>query len=550
MSMKKAVDWLLLCTLLPATYLGAQSKTIAVTKQYLNIPVASAGEKQLYTISVGGIQKRSFPVQLAEHAPDYWIFLDVSEFKGNTITVAGPADHSSPALQAAFDRIYQADQIEGAATLYKERDRPAFHFTVKRGWTNDVNGPIFLDGQYHLFWQAYPFGLKADVGYMYWGHAVGKDLVHWKELSPALIPDKLGGVWSGTSLIDHNNAGGWGKDALVIFYTAYDPATHKQVQCIAYSTDRGTTFTRYSGNPVIDTNTEVGSNDTRDPKVFWYEPAKHWVLVLFEKDGMSIFNGTDLKHWTRKSHLRGFQECPDLFTLPLDGDSSHEKWILHGGSSAYMVGSFDGEAFTPETPVLHYAEGKNLHGEDVLYAAESFVEMPDGRRVQMAWGRIPFEGMPFNQMHLFPTEFRLKTTSNGPRMQATPVAEIANLRGGPQNWSKLTVADTNQKLAQVGSGPLDVRLQVSLAVGDALQLSFHGSNLATIPASDLESGRGQVEVLLDKGIAEIFVNNGARYITREITTSANGSGLELDLKQPGSAVDALEVYRMESMWKP
>ena len=533
-----------------ATASFAQTRTIQITKQYLNVPVERQGEKRIFKITVEGALKREFPAQLAEHAADYWIFLDVSEFKGATITLSGPPDAAHQASQAALDRIYQADKIEGAATLYKEKDRPAFHFTVKRGWNNDVNGPIFYRGQYHLFWQAYPFGLQPDVGFMYWGHALSKDLVHWRELSPALMPDKLGGVWSGTSFIDHSNAGGWGKDALVIFYTAFDPATHKQVQCIAYSADGGVTFNRFEGNPILDSNREVGSNDTRDPKVFWYEPQKHWVMVLFEKDGMSFYNSTDLKTWTRKSHLQGFHECPDLFELPVDGDKSHTKWILHGGSSAYMIGSFDGKSFTPESPELHYAEGKNLHGDDVLYAAESFGEMPDGRRVQMAWGRIPFATMPFSQMILFPTEFKLETTPGGLRMQASPIDEIAQLRSKPHTWSRLAPADANQKLANAGSGPLDIKLQASIESGDGMTLRYGGEDLATVDAGDLDKGRGQIEILIDKGIAEIFVDGGSRYITREIPVSPGAHGLEISLKQKASAIDKLQIYNLKSIWRP
>ena len=117
----------------------------------------------------------------------------------------------------------------------------------------------------------------------------------------------------------------------MLVYTAFDRHTKKQVQCIAYSTDNGVTFTRYAGNPILDSNREGGSNDTRDPKVFWYEPTKRWVMVLFEKDGMSFYTSKDLKAWTRKSHFKGLHECPDFFELPVDGDPRHKKWILHGG---------------------------------------------------------------------------------------------------------------------------------------------------------------------------------------------------------------------------
>ena len=522
--------------------LHAQSRAIPISKHYLNIPVANSTEMQVFQIQVNGTLKREFPVQLAEHSPDYWIFLDVSEFKGQTITLSGPSS------QSALDRIYQSDKIEGADSLYKERNRPQFHFTVKRGWNNDVNGPIFYRGQYHLFWQAFPFGVNWDTGFMYWGHAVSKDLIHWQELAPALMLDRLGSPWSGTSFVDHNNDGGWGKDALVLVYTAFDRTTKKQVQCIAYSTDNGATFTRYAGNPILDSNSEVGSNDTRDPKVFWYQPTRHWVMVLFEKDGMSFFTSTDLKSWTRKSHFKGLHECPDFFPLPVDGDPKHTKWILHGGSSRYFIGSFDGESFKPESPELRYAEGVNAHGDDTLYAAQSFVDMPDGRRVQMAWGRIKLAGMPFSQMILFPTEFKLVTSPDGLRVRATPIAEIDKLRRKPQTWSSLTAAEANQALDKAASEPLDVRLNVTLEKDDELSVRFQGKVIATIHSAELENGRGPIEILIDKAVAEIFVDGGVRYIVTEIPTTTGGHGLELGMGNHTSAINRLDICQMKSMW--
>ncbi|MFC5861599.1 glycoside hydrolase family 32 protein [Acidicapsa dinghuensis] len=520
----------------------AQSRTLHISKHYLNIPIANSSEMHVFQIQVDGVQKREFPAQLAEQSPDYWIFIDVSQFKGQTITLSGPSS------QAALNRIYQSDKIEGANTLYKERDRPQFHFTVKRGWNNDVNGPIFYRGQYHLFWQAFPFGNNWDTGFMYWGHAVSKDLVHWRELAPALMLDHLGSPWSGSSFVDHNNVGGWGKDALVLFYTAFDRHTKKQVQCIAYSTDNGVTFTRYTGNPVLDTNREVGSNDTRDPHVFWYEPTHHWVMVLFEKDGLSIFTSNDLKQWTRKSHFKGLYECPDLFELPVDGDPHRTKWILHGGSVNYYIGSFDGESFTPESPELHYAEGKNLHGDDALYAAQSFAEMPDGRRIQMAWGRIKFEGMPFTQMMLFPTEFKLVTTQDGLRMRATPIAEIEKLHRTTKTLSSLTLTDANRALNEAGSNPLDVSLNVALATNDALSIRYNGNPIATIQSEELQSGSGSIEILIDKGVAEIFVDQGARYLVRELSTGTCAHGLELAAGSDTTQINRLQISEMKSMW--
>jgi sucrose-6-phosphate hydrolase SacC (GH32 family) len=272
-------------------------------------------------------------------------------------------------------------------------------------------------------------------------------------------------------------------------------------------------------------------------------------MVLFEKDGMSFYTSTDLKAWTRKSHFKSLHECPDFFELPVDGNTRHLKWILHGGSSSYFIGSFDGESFSPESPELRYAEGANVHGDDVLYAAQSFAEMADGRRVQMAWGRIQPEGMPFNQMMLFPTEFKLVTTRDGLRMRATPIEEIEGLHRKTQMWSSLTAADANQALDRAGSGPLEVRLKVTLEKDSELAIRYQGNTIATINSAELENGRGSLEVLIDKAVAEIFVDAGARYIVRELPTNAGGHGLELGLGKNMSAINRLEICQMKSIWK-
>jgi fructan beta-fructosidase len=199
-------------------YISASSQDVRlkITDPYLNIPVSYNAKMGIMKINVNGNPKREFSVQLACDTINYWIYIDVSEFKGQTITL------NYPFATKSLNRIYQDIKINGADSLYKEINRPQFHFTVDRGWSNDINGPIFYNNQYHLFWQSFPFGLTWNTAYMYWGHAVSKDLIHWKQLAPALMMDSLGSPWSGSALIDKTNAGGWGKDALVLFYTSFD----------------------------------------------------------------------------------------------------------------------------------------------------------------------------------------------------------------------------------------------------------------------------------------------------------------------------------------
>ena len=534
--------WLFSVFFLKLPALFAQSKEFSATQQYLNVPIGRDTKLRLFTITENGVAKRQFPLQLAEKSVDYWIYLDISEFKGQTITMAGPAS------QTAFDRVYQDRSIRDAATMYKEINRPQFHFTVKRGWSNDVNGPIFFNGQYHLFWQAFPFGVLWDTGFMYWGHAISKDLIHWTELPPAMMLDRLGSPWSGSSLIDHSGSAGFRKNPLVLVYTAFDRVTEKEVQCLAYSSDNGTTFTRFEGNPVLDTNAEMGTTQTRDPHVFWYAPTQHWVMVLFEKDGSSIFNSSDLKHWTRTSHLKGLFECPDLFELPVDGDMNHTKWGIHGGSPAYRIGTFDGKTFVPESAELRYAEGKTAKGEDLLYASQSFAEMPDARRVQIAWGRIWEKDMPFTQMMLFPTEFKLITTSDGLRMVAMPIREIEKLHGQEHVWTLVTAAEANRKMLQLPAGAMEIKVHVHLPQDGALTMQYQGSDLVTLHAADFDGGQGSVELLIDKSVAEIFINGGRRYVVRDLSAGEDGAGLSFHDDGKASQLDRVDVYELKSMW--
>jgi fructan beta-fructosidase len=520
-----------------------ESVELKITRHYLNIPIGHQARMKLIELHAGGKLQRELPLQLAEDTIGYWVYIDVSAFKGQKITLSGTVS------RRALQRIYQDDQINGADSLYKEGNRPQFHFTVKRGWNNDINGPIFYNGQYHLFWQSFPFGLIWNTGFMYWGHAVSTDLLHWQELDPALLNDSLGSPWSGTAVVDRNNDGGWGKNALVLYYACFDRVSDQEVQCIAYSTDSAKTFQHYKGNPIINSDWELGTTSTRDPKVFWYAPARTWVMLLFEKDGMSFFNSTDMRHWTRESHVPGLWECPDFFELPVDGDTTIKKWVIHGGSSEYMIGSFDGKTFTPETPKLRYAEGKNVRGEDCLYAAESFSNMPDGRVVQMAWGRIFHPGMPFSQMILFPTEFTLHRTDEGIRLQANPISEIDHLHSTTHQWTDLTAQQANQQLASIHPGPLHIRMTVTLPAGNNLHLRYQGNALLDLAATDLRPGANEIEILLDKTVAEIFINKGQRYIIHQLPPPANNNSLEFDGEKYGPAIRSLQVYEMKSVWE-
>ncbi|MEU8911259.1 GH32 C-terminal domain-containing protein [Streptomyces mirabilis] len=246
---------------------------------------------------------------------------------------------------------------------YSETYRPQFHFTPDKNWMNDPNGLVYFKGEYHLFYQYNPNG--NSWGDMSWGHAVSKDLVHWTQLPLALAHDDNEMVFSGSAVVDRDNTTGFGtkKDpAMVAIYTSYSKATGIQAQSLAYSTDRGRTWTKYQGNPVID----IGSKDFRDPKVQWYTPTKSWLMTvsMSAEHKVRFYSSKNLKDWKLQSEFGpagatgGVWECPDLFPLAVDGDKKKTKWVLvvninpggiAGGSAAqYFVGDFDGKKFTAE----------------------------------------------------------------------------------------------------------------------------------------------------------------------------------------------------------
>ncbi len=254
-----------------------------------------------------------------------------------------------------------------AGTAYQELYRPQFHFTPSQHWMNDPNGLVYHRGEYHLFFQHNPFG--STWGHMSWGHAVSRDLVHWEQL-PVAIPE-LGDekVFSGSAVVDKENTSGLGtarEPAMVAVYTAARPGS--QAQSLAYSTDRGRTWKRYAGNPVLD----IGSGEFRDPKVFWYAPERKWVMVVAKalEHKVQLYSTPDLKTWTHMSDFGpanatgGAWECPDLFPLAVDGDPRRTKWVMlvslnpgaiAGGSGMqYFVGDFDGTTFRADNELGAY----------------------------------------------------------------------------------------------------------------------------------------------------------------------------------------------------
>ena len=472
--------------------------------------------------SIDGKIVREFDFSLATDEPDFWIFLDVSEFKGKKAILQIDEENKT------FEKIYQANSYPGEENLYKEHLRPQFHFSSRRGWNNDPNGLVYYDGEYHLFFQHNPYGWSPSFSVnTTWGHAISKDLIHWKELRSAIHPDSLGTIFSGSAVIDKLNTTGFQKgeeNPLVCIYTSAGSQNSWSkgkpfTQSIAYSNDRGRTFTKYSGNPVQE---EIEPHN-RDPKVIWYE--NHWVIVLYlDKDVMGFFTSNNLKSWQLQSRYerKNLHECPELFQLSVDGNQQHKKWILYAGNGRYDIGQFDGKKFIPDT------KGVTFNYGNCFYASQTFNNLPekDGRRIQIAWGVNLMPGMPFNQQMLFPVELTLRTTENGPRLFAHPIDEIKKLYGKTRVLEDKFVEEGQHSILEekYDEGLYDISAEFE--IGNAERFGFIINDVQIIyeikeqklycqeryAALKPMEGKIKFRMLIDRTTLEFFANDGQIYM--------------------------------------
>lgn len=516
-TMKKTI--LLLPLLLAPLCADAADVRMKVTKRYLSFPVSHQTERRTMRMAVDGSEVCHFVIRLATGEPDYWVYQDVGEWKGRELTL------SYDGSEEALAHIQQGDTWVGADSVGHEKYRPQYHFTAQRGWINDPNGMVYdrTRGEYHLFFQHNPY--EREWENMHWGHAVSKDLLHWQELPDALHPDSLGTMFSGSAWMDYDNAAGLNiparKDrrgrivapervAMIAYYTADNPSAQRQ--CMAYSLDGGRTFTKYAGNPVIDSHEQWQSHDTRDPKIFKYADG-HYVLALNERDGHTIYTSDNLKDWHAASHIEGFWECPELFRIG-------HRWVLWGASGTYMIGSFDGQRFTPATPKL-----MNMNGSG--YAAQCFNQLPptasggEPAPIKMTWGRISFPDMPFNGCMLLPQQQVIRQTPVGERLYSTPIPAVDELFTQAVDAKNLTTGEANQLLRQFnGNDVLRIRATLHLTYATDVSLRYRGQRLFDY---DLNGNRLQgefysppgnpldiaVDLFVDRSIVEGFVDGGA-----------------------------------------
>lgn len=359
--------------------------------KYVLLPVEEKADICNIRVLADNYTGQTFNVRLAVDNIDYYVPFDLSGYQGRKVTLdvhSTGSNRNEGALKGftCWKAIKYADTFD---TSNREKYRPLYHHTPPYGWMNDPNGMFYKDGEWHLYYQYNPYGSQWEN--MHWGHSVSRDLMTWEDRGVALTPDGLGTIFSGSCVVDNDDTAGFGKGAVIAFYTS---AGENQTQSMAYSTDNGQTFHKYEGNPVVTSSVP----DFRDPHVFWHKETSRWIMILAAGQEMNIYSSANLKEWEYESSFghgygnhEGVWECPDLFKLPVR-DTNEEKWVLvcninpggpFGGSATqYFTGQFDGHEFTCETApeVTKWLD----YGKD-HYAAVTFDNAPSGRRVIIGW---------------------------------------------------------------------------------------------------------------------------------------------------------------------
>lgn len=467
---------------------------------------------------------------------------------------------------------------------------------------NDPNGMFFFEGEYHLFYQYNPFGDKW--GHMSWGHAISRDLVHWDHLPLALAEENGVMIFSGSAVVDWKNSSGFGKRGqppLIAIYTGHHTTKPLQNQHLAFSNDRGRTWTKFSGNPVLD----IGEKDFRDPKVFWHEPTRRWIMTVAwpTQRKVRFYASANLKEWSHLSDFgpagstKGIWECPDLVPVRVEGKPRQSKWVLivnvgsgapAGGSGCqYFVGDFDGARFALDPaaqPPLWADSSRDF------YAAVSWSDIPkrDGRRLWIGWMSnweyardVPTS--PWRSAMSLPRELALRLTDDGFRLIQTPVRELRKLRAQHYHRGSGTVAEATDWLrsnSAEGEGlEIEVEFEAISTANFGLKVrkgnpdetvitfdpslnrlsldrtrsgktdfhpKFSGVYEAPLRA---RAGRVQLRVLVDISSVEVFGNGGEATLTALVLPAPSSRGLEFWSASAGAKIRRLDIWKLRSIWR-
>lgn len=447
--------------------------SLDVTEDYLLLPIQDdAPEGKICVVKDNEQKGTLMNVRLARERVDSYVPFALSAYKGQHISIE---IQGVPETALCWKELKLSGSFDMAN---KESFRPVYHHTPAYGWMNDPNGMFYKDGVYHLYFQYNPYG--SVWGNMHWGHSTSTDLMHWKFEGCAIVPDAWGAIFSGSCVVDHENTAGFGKEAVVAFYTSAKstPWGDIQMQSMAYSLDNGKTFTKYEGNPIL-TSSE---KDFRDPKVFWYAPGKHWVMILAVGQHMEIYSSVNLKEWKKESEFGAMQgahggvwECPDLVEIPVEG-TREKKWVLicnlnpggpFGGSAAqYFVGSFDGKKFVNESPT----QTKWMDWGKDNYATVTWSNAPDGRCIALGWmsnwqyaNNVPTR--QYRSANTLARDLTLYREGQELYLKSTPSVEVKKARGKKVSIPSFKVSEKHEivNLFEEKQGAYEVEIVIQNA---------------------------------------------------------------------------------------
>lgn len=543
----------------------------------------SAPEGKVYVV-VDNQGVKGMNVRMAREKVDYYVPLDLTGFEGKDLAIDV---QNVPQSSLCWKEIKLSDTFD---LTNRESYRPVYHHTPPYGWMNDPNGMFYKDGVYHLYYQFNPYG--STWGNMHWGHSTSTDLVSWKHEDIALAPDAWGSIFSGSCVVDHDNTAGFGAGAVIAIYTSAKPTPWGdcQTQSLAYSLDNGYTFTKYAHNPVL-TSTE---RDFRDPKVFWYAPDKHWVMLLAVGQEMEIHTSADLKEWKKESTFGakqgahgGVWECPDLVELPVEG-TGRKRWVLicnlnpggpFGGSAAqYFVGSFDGKTFVNESPAVT----KWLDWGKDNYATVTWSDAPQERCIALGWmSNWQYQAiLPTKQYrgeNTIARDLTLYDQGGELYLKSSPSPEIKKIRKEKVSMHSFNVSDTYDiaELLKDNSGTYELEMTIkNISAGKVKfclsnekgnkvdmyydmkrklfvmdrslsgKVDFSKEFPAVTVAPIAETKEIQIRLFVDKSSIETFGEEGKFVMTNLVFPDAPYNRISFQSEDGSYKVSSLKLYKL------
>lgn len=560
--------------------------SLDVTEDYLLLPIQDdAPEGKICVVKDNEQKGTLMNVRLARERVDSYVPFALSAYKGQHISIE---IQGVPETALCWKELKLSGSFDMAN---KESFRPVYHHTPAYGWMNDPNGMFYKDGVYHLYFQYNPYG--SVWGNMHWGHSTSTDLMHWKFEGCAIVPDAWGAIFSGSCVVDHENTAGFGKEAVVAFYTSAKstPWGDIQMQSMAYSLDNGKTFTKYEGNPIL-TSSE---KDFRDPKVFWYAPGKHWVMILAVGQHMEIYSSVNLKEWKKESEFGAMQgahggvwECPDLVEIPVEG-TREKKWVLicnlnpggpFGGSAAqYFVGSFDGKKFVNESPT----QTKWMDWGKDNYATVTWNNAPDGRCIALGWmsnwqyaNNVPIR--QYRSANTLARDLTLYREGQELYLKSTPSSEVKKARGKKVSIPSFKVSEKHEmvNLFEEKQGAYEVEIVIQNAGASKIAFCllndkgekvsmYYDLNRKQFVMDRSESGKVDfskdfpavtvapvnvdkeltLRLFVDRSSIEAFGEDGKFVMTNLVFPSQPYVKMCFEADKNGYAVKSLNVYKLQ-----